>query len=310
MNDEVFWSALLDALDEGVYFLDAERRILSWNHAAEAITGWRREEVLGRTCAGEILDHVDADGCRMCEGPCPAAQTLADGRPRTVRVYLRHRSGYRVPVRATTLARRDASGRVVRVVQVFTDRLLRADLDRRLRELTQWAMLDPLTQIPNRRYLDMILASRLAALKQYGWPMGILLADVDHFKHVNDRYGHAVGDQVLRMVAATLRSNCRVGDVAGRWGGEEFLIVGDLRAASDLVHVAERCRHLVASAFLAHGGGTIRVTVSIGATLARPTDSVAGLVERADRRLYAAKAAGRNAVKTDADEPPGDSGRG
>ena len=138
-------------------------------------------------------------------------------------------------------------------------------------------------------------------MSRYGWPFGVLFVDVDHFKQVNDIYGHGVGDEVLKMIALSLTAGLRPFDMLGRWGGEDFLAVGANVRADDLAGMAERCRVLVESSEMRAGGQTIRPTVSIGATLGLPGDTVESLVKRSDELMYQSKLAGRNRLTVQAD---------
>ena len=125
---------------------------------------------------------------------------------------------------------------------------------------------------------------------------GILFMDIDHFKNVNDTYGHVTGDEVLRVVAKTISHSVRPFDIVGRWGGEEFIaLIADVDEKT-LCSIAERTRRLVEQSKLPETFNTISVTVSIGATLARKTDDIHSLVERADQAMYQCKANGRNQV--------------
>jgi diguanylate cyclase (GGDEF)-like protein len=123
------------------------------------------------------------------------------------------------------------------------------------------------------------------------------MIDIDHFKDVNDTYGHASGDRVLRMVGWTLANAVRRNDAAARWGGEEFLVVCPRIGEAALAEVAERVRALVERSWLRiEDGRHISVTVSIGAAMARSGDDLTSLAARADEQLYKSKAAGRNRV--------------
>ena len=123
--------------------------------------------------------------------------------------------------------------------------------------------------------------------------------DVDHFKKVNDTYGHDTGDRVLRMVARTLGASLRSVDALGRWGGEEFVAVVSNATGEQLRVAAERCRALVAQSALEVGQHQVRVTISIGAALARAEDTTESLLERVDRSMYRAKVGGRNRVESE-----------
>jgi len=217
-----FYKDLVDNLYDGVYFVDLDRRITYWNRGAERITGYSAAQVVGCRCSDNLLMHVDYLGTGLCGAGCPLAATCLDGRAREAEVFLRHRDGHRVPVQVRASPMRDAEDRIVGAVEVFTDRSTQSDLEHRAEELRRMALLDHLTEVANRRYLEMLIESRLAELERYGWPLGVLFVDVDHFKEVNDTYGHTAGDHVLRMVARTLASAARSFDVVGRWGGRSF----------------------------------------------------------------------------------------
>jgi diguanylate cyclase (GGDEF)-like protein len=169
-------------------------------------------------------------------------------------------------------------------------------LAERAGNLERLAMLDQLTELPNRRYLEMNLALRVSELQRYGWPFGVLLIDIDHFKQVNDTYGHEVGDKTLKMVARTLSYSSRVFDVVGRWGGEEFLAIVSHIEPAQLWNVAERLRVMIGQSILEVQEGLVQVTASIGATMAEPSEELDRVLRRADRRLYEAKRAGRDRV--------------
>jgi diguanylate cyclase (GGDEF)-like protein len=166
----------------------------------------------------------------------------------------------------------------------------------RIKELQEMAYVDPLTGVANRAFTEINLRAKLDEMERYGWPFGVLFVDIDHFKDVNDRFGHDVGDQALRSVAKTLAGNARSFDLVGRWGGEEFLVASVNVDEEKIRLLGERFRALIGSSRVASNAGPINVTVSIGATLAREGDRVDTLVKRADELMYESKKAGRNRV--------------
>ena len=292
--DNVQLADVLENLHDGLYFTDTHRVITFWNHAAERITGYTAAEVLGRSCAANILVHVDTDGRSLCRGLCPLALTMADSVGREAEVFLRHKDGHRVPVLVRTGPLKDRQGQVVGGIELFTDLSNILANNSRVRELEQLALLDNLTQLANRTYLLREIEARFEEMRRYGIPFGLLFMDIDFFKRFNDTYGHDVGDAVLKLVANTFVANSRAFDVYGRWGGEEF--VGVIRSidAEDLAVLGNRMRVLVNQSFLMHDEARLGVSISLGATVAHPDDTAASLIKRADQLLYQSKKEGRN----------------
>jgi diguanylate cyclase (GGDEF)-like protein len=145
----------------------------------------------------------------------------------------------------------------------------------------------------------MTLQIRLQELKRYGLTCGVIFLDIDGFKQVNDTYGHKVGDQILVMVGNTLITKSRPFDVIGRWGGEEFVCLLRNVDEKTIYTLAERYRVLLEGAYLFTSHGPIRVTASIGATLATVGENWEKAIERADRLMYVSKQTGKNRVTTD-----------
>ncbi len=297
-----FYKQLMDNLYDGVYFLDTQRRITYWNRGAERLTGYQAGEVVGRCCADNILMHVDTDGASLCQNACLATMTLKDGKRREAQVFLHHKDGHRVPVRMRIAPVSEPGGRIVGALQVFSNAAPNKALAERLEQLQKLAFFDALTGIGNRRYAETTLETRMAELNRYGWRFGILMVDIDNFKAFNDRHGHGVGDRVLRMVANTLMHSLRTFDAVARWGGEEFLCVLANVDREQCEQTAERLRRLVEESGLVEGGRPLRVTVSVGAALARPGDTEEAVIKRADDMLYRSKGAGRNHVVMSAPE--------
>lgn len=177
-------------------------------------------------------------------------------------------------------------------------RRLQAELREKNATLARLSTTDPVTGLRNRRYATEFLALEVLRAVRYHTPLAVLLLDLDHFKRVNDTHGHRVGDAVLQVVADTLRATLRSTDVAGRYGGEEFLVVLPQTERAGAVALAERVRAAIEETAIDVGGpAPVSVTVSIGvAALDERTGSAEQLVELADAALYAAKDAGRNRV--------------
>ena len=168
--------------------------------------------------------------------------------------------------------------------------------------LEQLAHFDPLTQVWNRYRIEQAIEAELVAAQRYGAQFGVLLFDVDHFKAINDTYGHGVGDDVLVVLARQVEDSLRGCDHLGRWGGEEFIVLARHAELSSLMGLAERLRTLVAN--LNVNGLNSPLTVSIGVAIWQPEDSGKTLIARADQAMYRAKHAGRNRVEMAQGEGP------
>jgi diguanylate cyclase (GGDEF)-like protein/PAS domain S-box-containing protein len=294
--------------------------IVKCNETFLAWTGYERGVVLG----GMRFQDLLAPGSRIFHETHHAPQLLVEGAVRDVALKVVAADGRRVPVLMSATLRRDHAGRplVVRTTlfqaaqREERERALRQAHDRervareaaearedelavRNRELERLAYTDPLTGVANRRALNDHLQSAIRHAQRHRGRIGIALVDIDHFKGINDRFGHDCGDHVLRTVAARMRATVRAGDVVGRLGGEEFLVIAREAGVEGMQRLSERIRAEVAAAPVDCAGTTIALTVSAGWAVWRgePADELLG---RADRALYAATAAGRDAVRGDA----------
>lgn len=168
-------------------------------------------------------------------------------------------------------------------------------------KLEMLAKTDALTGLGNRLFFDQALSEELHRTARYQTPLSVLLIDIDHFKNVNDTYGHLMGDQVLRGVGRSLRAFVRSTDRATRYGGEEFAVLLSHTDAEHARLAAERLRKQVEGLQHRQDGASVKVTVSIGVcTVTGPNVTSSNFLARADRALYAAKKAGRNRVVVDA----------
>lgn len=186
----------------------------------------------------------------------------------------------------------------IRMSSMLRIKRLADELERANKELAALATTDALTKVANRRMLDQRLLEEFERARRYLRPLAILVVDVDHFKSVNDTYGHQVGDRVLTEVASSIQDSIRKSDLVGRFGGEEFVIVAPETPAVPVRSLAERVRlNIQKRTAAAKDTGLPTVTASLGAaTTELDVDTVSELLKRADEALYAAKQAGRNRV--------------
>lgn len=293
METNVIYREVLKHVKEGVYFVDTDRKITFWNDYAEHITGFSASEILHKHCFDNILNHINDEGNELCKQGCPLHKTIGDGIYREASVYLHHKNGYRVPVDIRIFPLYD-NGQIIGAIELFSDDKTPTALLNDIENLKVLALTDQLTNLANRRYLESILANKIKELEEFNTPFGIVMIDIDHFKTVNDTYGHDTGDMALQMASRSLLHAVRSSDVVGRWGGDEFLIIFSAVGIEQLEQIAERMRMLVETSSVQREETNIHITISIGAVFVETPHSKEKIIQLADKLMYISKQKGRN----------------
>lgn len=295
-------SNMLENVHEGVYFVDLNSKITFWNKGAEQITGFASHEVLGMHCHNNILNHVDDFGNHICVNGCPLRETMRDGKPRNMEVYLHHKLGHRVRVALRAIPIVDEFG-IAGCVEMFSDITENKNMvfankytDEELKKL---ALYDQLTGLPNRRYIENFIMSKISEFKNLEVPFGLAFMDIDNFRDFNNNFGHELGDEVLQTVAKTYMAMARQEDLIGRWGGEEFIYVFSNVNKRELGLLCEKMRMLVENSIIRKDGKEHRVTISVGASIISENDDMNSIVKRADKCMYQSKSEGKNRVTID-----------
>ena len=291
-----FLETLLHSVDNGVYFLDKDKRIVFWSKGAEAISGYPASQTLGQHCSDKLLVHIDDKGVVQCKDFCPTDQALKSGSVIRDFAYILHKEGYRLPVSFSAFPLFDASGKPAGCGHVFVDSSPRILMPQNLQQLEKMSLLDRGTEIANRQFLEIHVQNRLSEMQRYRIPFGVMFIDVDNLSKINERHGRGAGDRALRMIAKTLASNIRFFDAAGRWDREEFLVSILNISEPKLDMVANKLRLLISQSQISVETEFISCTVSIGVTLARREDTTETLVTRAEQLMLHSKWLGRNRV--------------
>jgi len=281
-----FSDSLIDTMPSPVWFKDALGRIQTRNRAFRAL--------FGEGDPGGLLPLEDAvTDAELLSGACDEASYEASILPR---------GGGRQDVMVLKSAYLDEEGRPVGIIGVLTDITDRKAMERELRRL---ATTDSLTGAFNRRHFLAAAATEVERAHRYGNPLSVLMLDVDHFKRINDRYGHAIGDEALRRLTECMRATLRDIDIVGRLGGEEFAVLLPETSRDGAVITAERLRLVISQAKVALADGQeLSFTVSIGIAVPKGAESsVEILLAQADKALYTAKAKGRNQVCAEGVDP-------
>jgi diguanylate cyclase (GGDEF)-like protein/PAS domain S-box-containing protein len=282
--------------------------ITMFNHGAELITGYGRDEIIGREYAEILVPPDDRDRVRRAfengrEGRIP----LIGRRQHTILA----KGGEARAIAWTYTLLADDGGRPSQIVafgrDVTTERRVHSrleqaklELEKANVELARLAATDPLTGLVNRRQADLLFDREVARARRQKSPTSVIMMDIDFFKSVNDTYGHKVGDSVLMHLADRLRSRMRTSDIVARYGGEEFLLILPDTDLDGAATVAEQMRKIIQASPFLHGQTEIPITVSCGVAVMPPDRDLANdvLVRMADNALYAAKNRGRNRVVT------------
>ncbi len=297
---------VIEGMGDGVIVIDRDYNILQANSAAAAPLGLDRADMVGRKCYETI--HRKQSPCMAPHITCPLPLVFEkDVAP--VKVLHTHvdSQGEEHHIEITASPVKDSRGTTFAMVETCRDIMDNKSDDelvklvKRLNEaqthLKHMAITDELTGLRNRRYIVERLEEEFQRAGRSGRPLSLIMLDIDHFKQINDAYGHLFGDVVLRVVAARIKSTLRKHDLVGRVGGEEFLVVCPDSSLDDTVKVAERIGKLINEEVIGDGIHEVKVALSSGVTTIKPEDASSDrLFSRADTALYKAKEAGRNRV--------------
>lgn len=288
-----FCAHLLDHLFDAVYAIDTNAVIVYWNRSCQRLTGYTAAEVLGKHYDEMPFAYGD-DVSRLHTQRTGLRMTLETGMAGTWKGYVRRKDGQRVPIHAHISPIRDADGAIVGAAEVFRDSSALVALEEAHKEALRVARRDQLTGLHNRPATIELLEAEFERARRYHQNLAVIMADIDHFKRFNDRYGHDMGDRVLAQVAEILSNNLRKPDTVGRWGGEEFLIIAPGSDGPAAASLAERVRQYVETIRLEEVDEP--VTASFGVSPLAADQNRDELLYVADMALYRAKDAGRNRV--------------
>lgn len=283
-REHALFATVSDLLPVPLMITDAQHRITFANQAFLTVTGYSRDELVGNL-PHMLYAPTTGEGRFWEDVRSLAADTHVERR-----LELRRKDGTALHTAQRVIALSFDDGRDRMHVGTFTDVSEYAASEARWRSL---ANRDALTGVLNRRGGDAALAALVRSAERNAGALTVMLADIDHFKRVNDTHGHATGDRILTLVAQTMERTLRDADVVARFGGEEFLVAAPGLSASAAAALAERLRANVAACSDPEVGHS---TISLGVAVWRDGESAAEVLDRADAALYQAKAQGRNCV--------------
>jgi diguanylate cyclase (GGDEF)-like protein len=293
--DKLFGTRLLNNMYDGVVFIDTCMKVKFWNHGAERMTGISSQSITQRRWCPELLDVRDEKGEPLGRDDCPVVNAIHSGVQSLRRLNIWGRTGRPVAVDTHVIPVLADDGTMLGAILLLHDASPEISLEERCQSLHEKATKDSLTQVANRAEFDRVHEGFVTAHLQRKLPCTLIICDLDHFKQVNDTYGHQAGDDVIRGLALVLKNSCRPGDLVARYGGEEFVMLcADCDNATG-VRRAEQVRQAMSEITHSRMAGR-SVTASFGVTEIQPGDTAETMLRRADRALLWAKSKGRNRV--------------
>jgi len=292
-NAEILRAAL-ESLQTGVCMVDRHRKISFWNDGAESITGYLRQEVLGRFCGEILLVKYRQNKAAICEHSCPLVIAMRDGKVREARVYLHHKSGYAVPVCLRAVPIRDSQGHVLGAVESFVERSSISPRRHPYGAPSIGQGRDAITQLPDHSFTKSHLVGLLKFASEHLIPFGLLCVQVNHLDALTATHGLDAAEGILNVVAHTLRNSLDPLDFLGRWEEDRFLAVISNCGNDNLVLTAERLKWLAQSSEIMWWGDQLSVTVSVGGTVLKPGEPMELLLERTANALQQAAEQGGN----------------
>ena len=293
--DTLYHYRLLESMSDAAIYVDYDGRILSWNRAAAALSGRSAESMLHQTLSSEVIGLTTIGGGRIVDERCPIRQALNRQASQNQKFSLKRVDGRQVPVNVDALLVQSAKNEFCGAIFMIRDASHQVELEEQVQNLHEIATTDNLTNVSNRgelnRYLPQFVSQHVAA----GTPGSLIICDIDHFKRINDTYGHPAGDEALVVFSQVLKRLARTGDMVARFGGEEFVL---LCSNCDIASAASRAED-IRRAVETMPVPALRnqyLTASFGVTSIQVGDDQDSLLARADRALLVAKDSGRNRV--------------
>ena len=280
LHDPEIFQHVLNTLHTGVYLVDRELKIVFWNQGAERITGYMRHEVVGRLCREDLLAYCDDTGTVLHGATCPLVSALQEGRPREAHVYLRHKSGHRLPVRIFTSPIRSRDGSVVGAAESFEEASAVLAPDRHQSHLAMYGCLDVATGLPNHGFTQSHLRESLSCHVEHHLPFGVLRMEVHQLRHLRETRGREAVEAILHVVAQTLK-HALPDAFLGRWQEEQFLAIVSDCSRIDLERAAHDIERIVGCSAIQWWGDSLSVEVSVGRGLVESGDTIESLLERA-----------------------------
>lgn len=291
--------AVLDGLSVGVTVVDLSGRIVLWNRHAERLTGFLRQDVIGRSVREGFLGGVDLENNDLSGDAAPAVTAMREGKDISLEASLRHRSGHRVPTRLRVSSLRDELGAVVGAVESFEETIAVSDWERRQSKLAAYGCLDRTSGVLNHGMMQSHLRELLSTFAEHPVPFAVLCVALDQLETIKKRHGPGALAALVRTVGQTLELSLRPTDSVGRWQENEFLAILQECTGPEARRTGERLRKMATMAKIEWWGDVLPITLSIGATEARTGDDSDAVLRRAEAALTESRTQGGDRIVVD-----------
>ncbi|QDT99764.1 putative diguanylate cyclase YdaM [Gimesia aquarii] len=287
----------IESLYDGVYIVNSDLQFVIFSPGLEKLADIHATDVLGETWTSNSLPLTNKEGTSLTTAECSMNRVIANGKPMTTEYMLERPGGRLINIEVQSVPMFNDEGHLVGVAEIYRDLSRGLKRPQEFSDLKLAASMDALTSVANRGELETQLAIMLARInkEQNSPPLSIMFIDADHFKNINDTYGHSIGDDVLIELARLFQHETYSGELVGRYGGEEFVILCPETDLEHAVKKAERLRLAISNLKIENIIKT-RLSASFGVAQAESGDTVESLFRRADKALYNAKETGRNRV--------------
>jgi diguanylate cyclase (GGDEF)-like protein/PAS domain S-box-containing protein len=296
LDDPEIFRSVLEGLQTGVYLVDRNRRIRFWNAGAERITGYLRQDVVGRFLRDHLLTTTDEMKDVETDHADPVNLVFRDGKPSTMDVSILHKEGYRVPIILRTIPIRNSRGLVIGAAESFDKNLSASDWTWRQAGFEDFGCLDEVTGVPTRTFMETHLRENVMTFAEHNIPFGVLIIQADSLGEFRTSRGPGVVHTILRVVAQAVENCLRPTDLVGCWSENQFLAVLSECTESNAERVAERVKRMISKSEIEWWGDKFSVTGSLGGSASRSGDNLEILIQRAEASLKRSIAAGGNCV--------------
>jgi diguanylate cyclase (GGDEF)-like protein/PAS domain S-box-containing protein len=296
LNDPEIYQSVLDSLQTGVYIVDRNRRIRFWNEGAEEITGYLRQDVVGRFLRDHLLTTGNETKDIDSDPDDPISLVFRDGKPSVMDVSILHKNGYRVPIVLRTNPIRNSHGAVVGAAESFEKNRTASDWTRRQAAYADFGCLDKTTGVAAQSFMETQLRENLTTFVEHNIPFGVLFIRIDRMDQFRASRGPGIVPTILRIVAQSVDNCLRPTDLVGCWGENQFLAILMECRESEVSLVGERVRKMIGKAEPEWWGDRFSVTSAVGGAGCRPGDNIEMLLARAEASIQESIGKGGNCV--------------